>query len=207
MSEQRLGRASTLAALLRYNAAHFGDTRRAAPRRPRAHVPRSSRAQVDDTMQVLGRHVAPGDRVALWFNNSFNWLASFIAINALGAVSVPINTRLTAAELEVILRDVRARALVTVPHYRGRNYLDEALRRARALPEGMLVLDASDERPAARVADRRRAHGRGRRADRRVDDLLCIQYTSGTTALPKGAMLTNRRVPRRPPRTSRAASA
>jgi long-subunit acyl-CoA synthetase (AMP-forming) len=42
-------------------------------------------------------------------------------------------------------------------------------------------------------------HIRGR------DDLLCIQYTSGTTALPKGAMLTNRAYCRRR-RTSRAAS-
>jgi fatty-acyl-CoA synthase len=138
---------------------------------------------------VLGRHVGAGDRVALWLNNSFNWLASFIALNALGAVSVPVNTRLTSTELEAILRDVRAHALIAVSHYRGRRYLDEALAVRDALPEGMAVLDASDERPPEQwpvVADRRTLPPRGSPRD----DLLCIQYTSGTTALPKGAMLT-----------------
>jgi fatty-acyl-CoA synthase len=83
--------------------------------------------RVDETAQVLGAHVAPGDRVGLWLHNSFAWLASFLALNALGAVSVPINTRLTAAECGTILRDARVRTLVTTRRYRGRDYLDEAL--------------------------------------------------------------------------------
>jgi acyl-CoA synthetase (AMP-forming)/AMP-acid ligase II len=177
-----------LAALLHYGATHHGD--RVALRLDGREITfRGLAARVDETAQALGRHVEAGDRVALWFDNSVNWLASFIAINALSAVSVPINTRLTPAEIEVILRDVRAHALITVRRYRGRGYLDEALELRAALPEGMLVLDASDERPATQwaVATDSRSpppHGSPR------DDLLCIQYTSGTTALPKGAMLT-----------------
>ena len=54
---------------------------------------------MDDGRRRSARHVRPGDRVALWLHNSFAWIASFLALNALGAVSVPINTRLTAAEL------------------------------------------------------------------------------------------------------------
>lgn len=180
-----------LAGLLRYDAAHHAD--RVALRLDGREITFAALARmVDEQIAVLARHVAPGDRVALWFNNSFNWLASFIAINAMQAVSVPINTRLTAAELEVILRDVRAHALVTVQHYRGRRYLDEAIGVTERLPEGVVVFDASDERPAAqwRVVPASRAVP-PRDALTPVDT-LCIQYTSGTTALPKGAMLTNR---------------
>jgi len=179
-----------LATLLRYDTAHFGD-RVALRLDGREFTFRALAARVEETMRTLARHVGAGDRVALWFNNSFNWLASFIALNQLGAVSVPINTRLTAAELEAILRDVRAHALIAVTQYRGRRYLDEALAVRDALPEGMVVLDASDELPPARwpaVPDQRPLPPRGSPRD----DLLCIQYTSGTTALPKGAMLTTR---------------
>jgi fatty-acyl-CoA synthase len=180
---------SDIATLLRYDTAHHAD--RVALRLDRREITFAGVARaVEEAVGVLGRHVAPGDRVALWFNNSFNWLVSFLAVNALGAVAVPINTRLTPAEVEVILRDVRAHALIAVRHYRGRRYLDEALALRDALPEGILVLDASDELPATQwpvmAAQRTRPPGGT------GDDLLCIQYTSGTTALPKGAMLTNR---------------
>jgi fatty-acyl-CoA synthase len=180
-----------LAALLRHDAAHFGA--RPAIRLDGATLTyRELAARVDRLVGRLGRHVAPGDRVALWFQNSFDWLATFVALNALRAVSVPVNTRLTGAELTVILRDVQARALVTVQHYRGRRYLDEAMGAMRNLPFGMLVIDASDPDDAHDwpVHAPARAHAPPLAAT--ADDLLCIQYTSGTTALPKGAMLTNR---------------
>lgn len=177
-----------LAALLRHNAAHYGE--RVALRLDGREITfRGLAALVDETAEILSRHIRPGDRVALWFNNAFNWLASFIALNALSAVSIPVNTRLTPAELEVILRDVRPRALITVRRYRGRHYLDEALAVRNALPEGMLVYDASDERAPSQwpvATDTRPAPPLGSPRD----DLLCIQYTSGTTALPKGTMLT-----------------
>ena len=140
---------------------------------------------------MLGAHVAPGDRVGLWLHNSFAWLATFLALNALGAVSVPINTRLTAAECGTILRDARVRALVTTRRYRGRDYLDEALSGDASADAGMVVFAASDDVPAAAWP----VHGgRGRVAADRIDmpgDMLCIQYTSGTTATPKGVLLTN----------------
>ena len=180
-----------LAGLLRHNVAHFPG--KPALRLDGAEFSFRQLAQaVAEQVQVLGRHVAPGDRVALWFNNSFNWLASFIALNALGAVSVPINTRLTPAELRVILRDVQARALISVRHYRGRNYLDEAIEAIDALEQGMMVFDASQDRPAGEWPLIRERRALPARDPASIDPLLCIQYTSGTTALPKGAMLTTR---------------
>lgn len=192
MSEQGPSRrALNLAGLLRHDVDYFAD-KPALRLDGRELTFRQLSRAVDEQMQVLGQHVAPGDRVALWFNNSFNWLACFIALNALRAVSVPINTRLTAAELQVILRDVRARALVTVQHYRGRDYLEEALGALGALDDGMIVFDASGERPASEWPVVRERCPLPPSEPASVNELLCIQYTSGTTALPKGAMLTNR---------------
>lgn len=181
----------TLAALLAHDATHFaGHAAIRLDGQEMSYLQLERR--VSEVADVLGREIRAGDRVALWFNNAFNWLASFIALNALGAVSVPINTRLTAAELATILRDVRPRALVTVDRYRGRDYLDEAMTAVAALDDGVLVWDASAERPAGEWRLHRPLRAVTARAPAPVEDLLCIQYTSGTTALPKGAMLTNR---------------
>jgi len=190
MTERFSARSLCLADLLRYDAAHFAD--KPALRLDGAALTFSALAEkVDEQMQLFGRHVASGDRVALWFHNSFQWVASFLALNALGAVSVPINTRLTAREVEVILRDVQACALVTAREYRGRRYLEEAVGMLDALDFGMTVFDASDEAPAAAWPVQVPRRPLPPRTPSGADDLLCIQYTSGTTALPKGAMLTN----------------
>ncbi|NBS65371.1 MAG: long-chain fatty acid--CoA ligase [Betaproteobacteria bacterium] len=49
--------------------------------------------QVAGRLQTIAR---PGDRVGLWFHNCFAWVECFLALDLLGAVSVPINTRLFA---------------------------------------------------------------------------------------------------------------
>lgn len=184
-------RALNLADLLRHDVAHFAD-KPALRLDGRELTFRQLARLVDDQMQFLGQCVAPGDRVALWFHNSFNWLAAFLALNALGAVSVPINTRLTAAELHVILRDVRPRALITAQHYRGRNYLDEAMAALDTLDNGTIVFDASEDCASRAWPMIRERRALPPRTPTDADELLCIQYTSGTTSLPKGAMLTNR---------------
>src|SRR5688572_25555278 len=80
--------------------------------------------RVEEAAQVFGRHVQPGDRVGLWFHNSLAWVVSFLALNSLGAISVPISTRLTPLECRVILQDAQAKAIITTRRYRGRNYVE-----------------------------------------------------------------------------------
>ena len=186
----RAGARSRLIDLLHYDALHFAH-------RPALRIDGSAlsyrdlKLRVSETALVLGQHVKSGDRVAIWLPNSFSWVASFLALNALGAVSVPVNTRLTAAELALLLRDAGVRALITTRHYRGRDYLDEALAALSAEDRGVLVYTASDDEAAQdwrlyqdRVFDRQPEAAV-------VEDLLCIQYTSGTSAAAKGVMLTN----------------
>src|SRR5947208_85470 len=116
---------TTLDDYLRYNVAHFGG-RVAATIDDDALTYAQLADMVDEARQLIGARIAPGDRVALWLPNSLAWIASFLAITALGGVLVPVNTRLTGAELAVILSDAGVRVLITTPAYRGRNYLAEA---------------------------------------------------------------------------------
>jgi acyl-CoA synthetase (AMP-forming)/AMP-acid ligase II len=172
--------------ILAYNGTYFPDNV-AVTLDERALTYSGLATQVREAHRLLAQHVAAGDRVAIWLPNSFAWIATFLALTSLRAVSVPINTRLTIAELDVILRDANVRVLVTTAHYRGRNYFDEANSGDLSCP---IMIEASDDLAAEdwRVQARASASRPGEPAER--DDLFCIQYTSGTTSKPKGVMLT-----------------
>jgi len=114
----------TLDDYLRHNVVHFGD-RIAVTIDDEALTHAQLARLVDEARALLGRLIAPGDRVALWLPNSFSWIATFLAVTSLGGVLVPVNTRLTGAELAVILADAGVRVIVTTPSYRGRSYLKE----------------------------------------------------------------------------------
>lgn len=171
--------------ILAHNRAHFGD-RVAITIDDRAMTFAQLADQVEAVRRVLAPHVNSGDRVAIWLPNSFAWIATFLAIVSLRAISVPVNTRLTVAELDVILRDSAARVLVATSRYRGRNYFAEAADSRIACP---VVIDASDQAEPADWPVRRAAAAVDPTPPER-DDLFCIQYTSGTTSTPKGVMLT-----------------
>jgi acyl-CoA synthetase (AMP-forming)/AMP-acid ligase II len=143
--------------------------------------------QVEAARRVLADHVAPGDRVAIWLPNSFAWVATFLSVKALGAISVPVNTRLTVSELDVILADCGARVLVTTGRYRGRRYLEEA-RGGSAIR--LTIVDASDEVPPAEWPVMPAASDVATSLGPDMPGLFCIQYTSGTTSTPKGVLLT-----------------
>ena len=180
-----------LAGVLRHDALYFAD-------KPGVRIDGTAitfaqlQRRVDDAVAVLGQHVQRGDCVGLWLHNSFSWIAAFLALNTLGAVAVPINTRLTAAECAVILRDAQARALVTTRRYRGRDYLDEAMESCVPAEGEFVAFAAADDVPAVQWSVHKSAGLSSRPSAAIPDDLLCVQYTSGTTATPKGVMLTNR---------------
>jgi fatty-acyl-CoA synthase len=126
------------------------------------------------------RGVAAGDRVAILSRNSHAFAALRFALARLGGVLVPINFMLNAQEIAYILRSSGATALAV-----SDEFLDTA---SRAIPLDTRVtltlrisqfddlLSADTRPPAAAVAS---------------GTLAQIVYTSGTEALPKGAMLTH----------------
>lgn len=155
--------------------------------------PRSFLQLHQGVLQVAGRLQAiarPGDRVGLWFHNCFAWVECFLALDLLGAVSVPINTRLTGSELRVIMEAAALAAIITTPHYRKRRYTDEAIATLAPTGRSLAVLEASDTLPPSDwpviTLDGERAT-----LPRSPADVFCIQYTSGTTSVPKGVMLTD----------------
>ncbi|HYF17443.1 MAG TPA: class I adenylate-forming enzyme family protein [Ramlibacter sp.] len=144
------------------------------------------------TAAHLSAFVSPGDRVGLWFHNGYAWVECFLALNALGAVCVPINTRLTGQELRQIFGIAQLHALVTTPLYRGRRYTEEARAVLQDCGARVHLLEAHDASPPGEWrhevlnAKEQPYPGGGTPAD-----VFCIQYTSGTTAVPKGVMLTD----------------
>lgn len=138
----------------------------------------------------LSEVVKPGDRVGLWFHNCFAWVECFLALDAIGAVSVPINTRLTGSELRVIMEAAQLTALVTTPLYRKRHYTEEASAVLGATGRALPILEASD---ALTPGDWpiHRLDGRTDKLRETPTGVFCIQYTSGTTSVPKGVMLSD----------------
>ncbi len=138
-------------------------------------------------LQDLG--VAPGDRVATIAPNSHSQLESFYSVPQIGAVLVPINYRLTAKDFVYIVNHSGATVVCA-----DRDYL-EALDAVRdQLPDvrHFVALEGGgdgwlDYEAAIATADP--GFARPQIGER---DLITINYTSGTTARPKGVMITHR---------------
>lgn len=132
---------------------------------------------------LLSLGLEHGDRVAAYGRNSDAFLIGFLACARAGLVHVPVNYNLTGDELSYLLEQSGSRAVLADPAL-APNVTTSAARPGRLVPlrdaEGSL-LDAATtgEIPALDVAV----------AD---TDLVQLLYTSGTTARPKGAMMTHR---------------
>ncbi|MEU0673953.1 acyl-CoA synthetase [Streptomyces sp. NPDC006172] len=127
---------------------------------------------------LLERGLAPGDRVAAYGHNSDAYLVGFLACARAGLVHVPVNQNLTGDDLAYILGQSGSSLVLTDP--------DLAVR----LPDGVrtLPLRDADGSLLARLAEAAPYDG----PEPRTEDLVQLLYTSGTTALPKGAMMTHR---------------
>jgi fatty-acyl-CoA synthase len=139
-------------------------------------------ARLDERVRRLAnvlaeRGVNAGDRVAYLGPNHPAFIETFFATAALGAVFVPLNTRLAAPELAYMLDDSGASLLVFGPEHAGvAEGLEVAQRIAVAGEYEHLLAAARAEPRDVSVA---------------LDDVCMIMYTSGTTGHPKGAMLTH----------------
>jgi fatty-acyl-CoA synthase len=134
------------------------------------------------------RGVTRGDNVAVLMYNRLEVIESYFACHKLGACPVPVNFRLAPAEVQYILDNSDAVGLL----------VDETLEKfAREASEGnsrFLLTLSSDPEPGAESYEAVLLLETDDEPDVVVgeDDLSFLMYTSGTTGLPKGAMLTHR---------------
>jgi len=128
-------------------------------------------------LDALG--VGRGERVAVVSHNSARLLIAMFAVSGYGRIIVPINFRLNADEIAYIVEQSGASVLLVDPE------LHEALSTVTATHR--LVLGRSSDQTLFRF-DRQPVPW----VDAEEDDIASINYTSGTTARPKGVELTHR---------------
>lgn len=129
---------------------------------------------------LRGRYgLAEGDRVATFGHNSDAYLLAFLACARAGLTHVPVNQNLTGEDLAYILENSGTSLVLADPELAGRVPGGFAVRPLRDAPGSFLAEPAE---PAGAEAFVRSAD------PSRLAQLL---YTSGTTALPKGAMMTH----------------
>ena len=125
-------------------------------------------SEIGRNLKDLG--VEKEDRVLIYLKNSEEYLFSLFAIWRIGAVAIPANRIFTKSELEYIVSDSKAKLIITDRAAEGIIDINTYI------PENVSYYKTKEVLPAENTD---------------WDDLCQLQYTSGTTGKPKGAMLTH----------------
>jgi fatty-acyl-CoA synthase len=206
-----LGPARTLGQMLDETAARFPDREAVVFRGERVTYAELRRRADDFARGLLALGLGPGDHVVLWMPNCVEWNVANLGIAKIGAVTVTCNSRYRAFEVEYVLRQSDAKALIMVDRFAAAKtdylaILDELCPEARrpgGLPGARFpalrhVVVLGGEVPAGAL-DFAAVEDAGARPGARdlgsipirPDDPVEMLYTSGTTGEPKGCLLSH----------------
>jgi len=155
-------------------------------------------AEVDRVARaLLALGLEPGDRLGIWSPNCAEWVLLQYATARAGVVLVNVNPAYRTSELEYALNQSGCRVLVAATAFKTSDYVAmvrEVRGRCPAL-ERVIHLGTPDWEELLASADRVTDEElRDRSAGLQFDDPINIQYTSGTTGAPKGAVLSHHNI-------------
>ncbi|PVY30204.1 AMP-binding protein [Williamsia muralis] len=142
-------------------------------------------SQIAHALVSLG--ISPGDRVACLLNNRVEYFEILTGVTRMGAIFVPLNAMATAPELTNVVNDCGARVIFSDATFSG--VLGPLLEATQTT-----IVDVGGTLDSAHHNLDDLGHLASTLFDpvaRDFDDPVCIYYTSGTTGLPKGAVISN----------------
>lgn len=153
---------------------------------------------------LLASGVIHGERVGIWAPNIWEWAVAALGVHQIGGVLVPINTRFRGREAGYVIQRANVKRLFTVTDFLETNYV-EMLNEAEVSEtlDEIIILRGQTQEGTTSLSDFLNGSAQAdpieyqkRRNNVCGEDLCHIMFTSGTTGLPKGAMLKHSAVTR-----------